>query len=119
MASGSTAGAPGPSGGSDALAGGTRIDANSADLVKRGEYLARAGDCIACHTADNSRPFAGGLPIGTPFGTLYTPNITPDPETGIGRWSDADFLRAMQQGIGKGGEHLYPAFPYAEYTRVT
>lgn len=95
------------------------MDPNSADLLKRGEYLARAGDCIACHTADKSRPFAGGLPIGTPFGTLYTPNITPDPETGIGRWTDADFLRAMQQGIRKGGEHLYPAFPYAEYTRVT
>nr|WP_242539086.1 cytochrome c [Trinickia acidisoli] len=95
------------------------MDADTADLVKRGEYLARAGDCIACHTADKSRPFAGGLPIGTPFGTLYTPNITPDPDTGIGRWTDADFVRAMQQGIGKGGEHLYPAFPYAEYTRVT
>jgi mono/diheme cytochrome c family protein len=88
-------------------------------LVKRGEYLARAGDCVACHTADNSRPFAGGLPIVTPFGTIYTPNITPDPDTGIGQWTDSDFLHAMQQGIGKGGERLYPAFPYAEYTKVT
>lgn len=114
------AGASGPSGGSDgAAAGGAQTEAGTADLVKRGEYLARAGDCIACHTADKGRPFAGGVPIGTPFGTLYTPNITPDPDTGIGRWSDADFVRAMQQGIGKGGEHLYPAFPYAEYTRVT
>ncbi|MGF6595985.1 mono/diheme cytochrome c family protein [Paraburkholderia sp. GAS448] len=91
----------------------------SPGLVKRGEYLARAGDCIACHTSDRSRPFAGGLPINTPFGTIYTPNITPDPDTGIGRWTDADFLRAMHEGIGKGGERLYPAFPYAEYTRVT
>jgi mono/diheme cytochrome c family protein len=89
------------------------------DLVKRGEYLARAGDCVACHTADKSRPFAGGLPIATPFGTIYTPNITPDPDTGIGQWTDADFQRAMHEGIGKGGERLYPAFPYAEYTKVT
>jgi mono/diheme cytochrome c family protein len=89
------------------------------DLVKRGEYLARAGDCVACHTADKARPFAGGLPIDTPFGTIVTPNITPDPDTGIGQWSDADFLRAMHEGIGKGGERLYPAFPYAEYTKVT
>ncbi|HEY2605154.1 MAG TPA: c-type cytochrome, partial [Paraburkholderia sp.] len=88
-------------------------------LVKRGEYLARAGDCAACHTADKSRPYAGGLSIDTPFGTIVTPNITPDQDTGIGQWSDADFLRAMHEGIGKGGERLYPAFPYAEYTRVT
>jgi mono/diheme cytochrome c family protein len=93
--------------------------AASAELVKRGEYLARAGDCFGCHTADKSRPFAGGLPIATPFGTIYTPNITPDADTGIGRWSDADFLRALHEGIGKGGEHLYPAFPYPEYTKVT
>ena len=119
-ASVSAAAPAGPSGGSDTpTAGVPAIDADSADLVKRGEYLARAGDCIACHTADKSRPYAGGVPMATPFGTLYTPNITPDPETGIGRWTDADFLRAMQQGIGKGGQHLYPAFPYAEYTRVT
>jgi mono/diheme cytochrome c family protein len=90
-----------------------------AALIKRGEYLARAGDCVACHTADKGRPFAGGLPINTPFGTLYTPNITSDPDTGIGRWSDTDFLRAMHEGIGKSGERLYPAFPYAEYTKVT
>jgi mono/diheme cytochrome c family protein len=90
-----------------------------AALIKRGEYLARAGDCVACHTADEARPFAGGLPISTPFGTLYTPNITSDPDTGIGRWTDADFVRAMHEGIGKSGERLYPAFPYAEYTKVT
>ncbi|HEY1998578.1 MAG TPA: cytochrome c [Paraburkholderia sp.] len=93
--------------------------AASSDLVKRGEYLARAGDCMACHTVDKSRPFAGGVPINTPFGTIYTPNLTPDPDTGIGQWSDADFQRAMHEGIGRGGERLYPAFPYAEYTRVT
>jgi mono/diheme cytochrome c family protein len=103
----------------DASQGGAAAAAGAPDLVKRGEYLARAGDCIACHTADRSRPFAGGLPINTPFGVIYTPNITPDPDTGIGRWTDADFLRAMHEGIGKGGERLYPAFPYAEYTKVT
>jgi mono/diheme cytochrome c family protein len=93
--------------------------ADSAELVKRGEYLARAGDCIACHTSDKSRPFAGGVATGTPFGTIYTPNITPDPDTGIGQWSDADFLRAMHEGIGKTGERLYPAFPYPSYTKIT
>jgi mono/diheme cytochrome c family protein len=91
----------------------------NADLFKRGEYLTRTGDCAACHTADKSRPFAGGLPITTPFGTIYTPNITSDPDTGIGRWTDADFLRAMHEGIGKDGERLYPAFPYPEFTKVT
>jgi mono/diheme cytochrome c family protein len=95
-----------------------RDTAAGAALVKRGEYLARAGDCVACHTADKSRPFAGGLAIATPFGTIYTPNITSDPDTGIGSWTDADFLRAMREGIGRGGERLYPAFPYAEYTKV-
>ena len=108
---------PSPSSGADALAAGAA--SSDADLVKRGEYLTRVGDCMACHTADKTRPFAGGLPMSTPFGTLYTPNITPDPDTGIGRWTDAEFLRAMHEGIGKGGEHLYPAFPYTEYTRVS
>lgn len=74
---------------------------------------------MACHTADKSRPYAGGLPINTPFGTIYTPNITPDPDTGIGSWTDDDFLRAMHEGIGKSGERLYPAFPYVDYTKVT
>lgn len=90
-----------------------------ADILKRGEYLARVGDCASCHTADPRRPFAGGRPIDTPFGRLYTPNITPDAETGIGAWSDEDFLRALHEGIGRGGERLYPAFPYVEFTRVS
>nr|WP_175231620.1 cytochrome c [Paraburkholderia humisilvae] len=90
-----------------------------AGLVKRGEYLARAGNCMTCHTSDKTRPFAGGVAMGTPFGTIYTPNITPDPDTGIGQWSDAEFLRAMHEGIGKTGERLYPAFPYPSYTKVT
>lgn len=114
-----TSGEPGPGASSAGAATTfTQADAESSDLLKRGAYLARAGDCIACHTADKSRPYAGGLPINTPFGTIYTPNITPDPDTGIGRWTDADFVRAMHEGVGKGGEHLYPAFPYTEYTRV-
>jgi mono/diheme cytochrome c family protein len=101
----------------------THTDANTTDtrseIVQRGAYLARVGDCVGCHTADPRRPFAGGVPIDTSFGRLYTPNITPDPATGIGQWSDADFLRAMHEGIGRNGERLYPAFPYVEFTRVT
>ena len=84
-----------------------------------GEYLARAGDCIACHTARGGEPFAGGLEMPTPFGTLYTPNITPDPDTGIGKWTADDFYRALHEGKAKDGSLLYPAFPYPNYTRVT
>jgi mono/diheme cytochrome c family protein len=84
-----------------------------------GEYLARAGDCIACHTARGGQPFAGGLEMPTPFGTIYTPNITPDPETGIGRWSADDFYRALHEGKSRDGSLLYPAFPYPSYTKVT
>ena len=92
----------------------------NADLVARGEYLARAGDCAACHTAPGGKPFAGGLPFKLPMiGMIYSTNITPDVETGIGDWSDEDFLRALHQGIGRGGEHLYPAFPYPSYALLT
>ena len=90
-----------------------------ADPLTRGKYLAEAADCAACHTAKDGKPFAGGRPFKLPFGTIYTPNITPDRETGIGGWSDAEFLRAVHKGIGKGGERLYPAFPYASYTMLT
>ena len=83
-----------------------------ADLVARGEYLTRAADCAACHTAPGGKPFAGGLTFKLPMiGTIYSTNITPDQETGIGAWSDEEFLKALHQGIGKGGKHLYPAFP--------
>lgn len=95
---------------------GVPADLASADLVTRGKYLAAAADCQVCHTAKAGRPFAGGRAIPTPFGVLYSPNITPDRETGIGTWTDADFLRAVHQGIGKDGSHLYPAFPYESYT---
>ena len=95
----------------------TPVDA--ADLVKKGEYLARAGDCIACHTTRGGAPMAGGLPMATPFGTLYSPNLTPDDETGIGTWSQDDFYRAMHTGRAKDGSLLYPVFPFVSYTKVT
>lgn len=85
----------------------------------RGEYLARAADCIACHTVDPALPFAGGVPFKTPFGTIYAPNITPDTETGIGLWSNEAFRRALHEGIRQDGQRLYPAFPYTAYTRMS
>jgi mono/diheme cytochrome c family protein len=98
---------------------GVPADLANADLVKRGEYLARAGDCAACHNAPGGKPYAGGYAFKLPFGTIYSSNITPDKETGIGSWSDADFLRAMHDGVGKDGENRYPAFPYTSYTLLT
>jgi mono/diheme cytochrome c family protein len=95
-------------------------DLANADLVRRGEYLTRAADCEACHTAQGGKPFAGGLPFKLPMiGTLYSTNITPDEATGIGSWTDAEFVKALHEGIGKGGKHLYPAFPYASYALMT
>ena len=89
------------------------------DIVARGEYLARAGDCIACHTAPEGRIFAGGRAMPTPFGTLYTSNITPDPDTGIGKWTADDFYRTMHSGRFPDGGLIYPAMPFASYTKVT
>lgn len=91
----------------------------NASLVVRGEYLARAADCESCHTVRGGARFAGGLAFRLPFGTLYSPNITPDKETGIGSWSDADFLNAVHKGIAPDRTRLYPAFPYAAYTMMT
>ncbi|MFA5955890.1 cytochrome c [Hyphomicrobium sp.] len=91
----------------------------TADLVTRGEYLTRAADCEACHTAKGGVPYAGGLAFKLPFGTLYSPNITPDKETGIGNWTDAEFLNAIHKGIAPDGSRLYPAFPYPSYTLLT
>ena len=85
----------------------------------RGSYLATAGDCMACHTKRGGAAYAGGRAIPTPFGTLYTPNITPDITTGIGTWTATDFWRAMHNGKSKDGHLLYPAFPYPNYTKVT
>ena len=88
--------------------------------VERGAYLVRAAGCISCHTDKKGKgpPLAGGRGLATPFGTYYSPNITPDPETGIGRWSDEDFLNALQRGIAPDGQHYFPVFPYTTYTRM-
>lgn len=96
-----------------AASGSASADAN---LIARGEYLTKAADCVACHTTKDGKPFAGGLAFKTPMGTLYSPNITPDKATGIGSWTDEEFLRALHEGKGKNGENLYPAFPYTSYT---
>ena len=87
--------------------------------VQRGEYLARAADCVSCHTATGGQPFAGGYRIDTPFGPLFAPNITPDDATGIGRWSADDFWRALHQGVNKRGQDMYPAMPYTFYTKFS
>ncbi|KAA0594562.1 cytochrome c [Azospirillum lipoferum] len=88
------------------------------ELVSRGAALATIGDCIVCHTADGGVAYAGGRALATPFGTLYSTNITPDPEGGIGGWSKEAFKRAMRDGVSRDGRHLYPALPYDHYRRV-
>jgi mono/diheme cytochrome c family protein len=88
-------------------------------LVKRGRDLAAIGNCSDCHTALGGKSFAGGLPVPTPFGAIYSSNITPDPDTGIGRWPEAAFQRAMRSGVDRAGHHLYPTFPYDHFTNVT
>lgn len=88
-------------------------------LVKRGEYLAKAGDCIACHTPRGGQPYQGGYALPTPFGTMYAPNLTPHKEYGIGDWTADDFYRALHEGIRKDGAYLYPAFPYTYYSKIT
>jgi mono/diheme cytochrome c family protein len=90
-----------------------------AEQVKRGEYLARAGNCAACHTTRGGALYAGGLGVATPFGTVYSSNITPDSKTGIGTWSAGHFWRALHNGRSKDGRLLYPAFPYPSYTQIT
>jgi mono/diheme cytochrome c family protein len=90
-----------------------------ASLIQRGEYLARAADCASCHTAKGGTPFAGGLAFVLPFGTIYSVNITPDKDTGIGTWSDAAFLGALHKGVDDEGKTLYPVMPYASYTGMT
>jgi mono/diheme cytochrome c family protein len=88
-------------------------------LIEQGHYLATAGDCISCHTRPKGAPFAGGLPLSTPFGVIYSANITPDPATGIGAWSERELARALHEGIAADGRHLYPAFPYTAYTKIS
>lgn len=92
---------------------------SSGEQVQRGEYLARAGNCMGCHTTRGGEPYAGGRKLNTPFGRFITPNITSDNETGIGRWDQEDFWQALHYGKSKDGRYLYPAFPYTEYTKVT
>ena len=121
---------PGPMG----FAGGARVEvaddrgANptgvpaglaQASLVERGAYLARAADCMACHTTKDGKPYAGGLGFKLPVGTIYSTNITPDRDTGIGNYSDQDFLAAMHRGIRRDGARLYPAMPFTSYTYVS
>jgi mono/diheme cytochrome c family protein len=91
----------------------------NADAATKGAYIARVADCAACHTAKGGAPLAGGRAFVLPFGTIYTPNLTPDPETGIGKWTDTDFLNAVHRGVAPNGSHYYPAFPYPSYTLLT
>lgn len=95
------------------------VDRGTSEAISRGAYLARAGNCLSCHTVPDGKPYAGGRAIPTPFGTLYASNITPDPETGLGKWSAEDFWRALHEGKSRDGSLLYPAFPYTNYTKVT
>jgi mono/diheme cytochrome c family protein len=96
-----------------------RGDADAYTTVARGRYLVRAGDCRSCHTVDNGAPFAGGRPVPTPFGVIYSTNLTPDLDTGIGAYTNDDFYRAMHEGIDREGRHLYPAFPYPWFTHMS
>src|SRR5512140_2402337 len=91
----------------------------SAETIARGKALVEAGDCASCHTADPAKPFAGGKRIDTPFGAVYSPNLTPDRETGIGAWSDRDFHDALRIGVAPAGPPYYPAFPYTNFSRLT
>ncbi|AOZ10655.1 cytochrome c [Cupriavidus malaysiensis] len=104
---------------SAALAAPGAGDEAQARQIRQGEYLARAADCAACHSAPKGKPFAGGLPLASPIGAIYSSNITPDPDTGIGRYSLEDFDRAVRHGIGKDGSTLYPAMPYPSYAKVS
>ncbi len=88
-------------------------------LLERGEALARLGNCEVCHTASGGKPYAGGHAVVTPFGRIFSTNITPDREAGIGAWSFGDFKRAMREGVRRNGEHLYPAFPYTQFAKTT
>jgi len=91
----------------------------TASPIERGKYLATAGNCGACHTAPGGPLLAGGVSFKTPFGTIYSTNITPDPQTGIGNWTEAQFVRALRQGVRADGAHLYPVFPYTSFTKIT
>ena len=89
------------------------------ETIAKGQELAYVGNCMGCHTAEGGKPYAGGTPLKTPFGTIHGTNITPDPDTGIGRWSLEAFRRAMREGVDREGRHLFPAFPYDHFTKTT
>lgn len=94
-------------------------EGDQAKLIQRGEYLAKAGDCLACHTKPGGKSFAGGLAIKTPFGTFYSPNITPDKKTGIGNWTEENFINAMAHGKRPDGSNYYPVFPYLYFSKTS
>ena len=103
------------------LAGATTGNASAQGDTKRGEYLAQAGGCVGCHTEEkrDAVSFAGGRALKTPFGTFYGPNITPHPQAGIGRWTEADFIRAMREGVRPDGANYFPAFPYPSFSKIS
>ena len=101
-----------------AFACGASADEPSA-AAERGRYVATAANCISCHTRDNGAAYAGGRSIATPLGAIHSTNITPDRETGIGTWTEEDLSRALREGIAADGRHLFPAFPYPFYTRLS
>ena len=105
--------------GEDPLVGDAASFVATPEQVARGAYLARAGNCAACHTDRGGAAFAGGKGIATPFGTVFASNLTPDAKTGIGRWSAAQFWRALHNGRSADGRLLYPAFPYPNFTEIT
>lgn len=102
--------------GSVSAAAASSLDAS---LVQRGHYVAVAGNCASCHTREGGESMAGGVAFETPFGTIYSTNITPDTKTGIGTWTREQFLRTLREGVTPNGEHLYPAFPYTAFTKIT
>jgi thiosulfate dehydrogenase len=108
--------APGPV---NVAAGAAAASAPETALVARGEYVARLGDCLACHTSDNGPAMAGGRELATPFGKVFSTNITPDKQTGIGQYSFEQFDRAMRRGVAADGHNLYPAMPYPSYAKVS
>ncbi len=95
------------------------ITGAGADTLSPGEYLSRAGNCVVCHSTLDGKPYAGGLKMGTPLGAIYTTNITPDKETGIGNYTLEDFDRAVRGGVARDGHRLYPAMPYPSYARIS
>ena len=99
----------------------TTAPAASADpaLINQGEYLAHAADCVACHTVPGGAAYAGGRGMGSPLGVIYTTNITPDADTGIGRYTLEDFDRALRSGVARDGHHLYPSMPYPSYAKIS